>query len=153
VSRTKSISTKKKGKKMLSKLGTLATETQAIKKQIRETAQSKLKPALKGSITDLIAIVPTLTAIRWHQYTPYFNDGDACTFSVNSPEFQFGEGESFVDSYSLDDEDLNKTQVEAIEEFETELGDCEELLEEAFGDHVEVTVTTTGIETESYEHD
>jgi hypothetical protein len=25
---------------------------------------------------------PSIVAIRWTQYTPYFNDGDACVFSV-----------------------------------------------------------------------
>lgn len=28
-------------------------------------------------------------AIRWYQYTPYFNDGDPCVFSTGEPKFRF----------------------------------------------------------------
>jgi hypothetical protein len=28
-------------------------------------------------------------AVRWEQYTPYFNDGDVCEFGVNEPEVGF----------------------------------------------------------------
>jgi hypothetical protein len=28
-----------------------------------------------------------LEAIRWRQYTPYFNDGDSCEFGIREPEF------------------------------------------------------------------
>ena len=31
--------------------------------------------------------MPALKAIRWNQYTPYFNDGDPCTFSVGEVMF------------------------------------------------------------------
>jgi hypothetical protein len=30
---------------------------------------------------------PSITAIVWEQYTPYFNDGEPCEFRVNSPAF------------------------------------------------------------------
>jgi hypothetical protein len=30
---------------------------------------------------------PVITAFGWVQYTPYFNDGDPCTFSIGSPWF------------------------------------------------------------------
>lgn len=33
----------------------------------------------------LAAELPEGFAIQWEQFTPYFNDGDACEFSVNSP--------------------------------------------------------------------
>jgi hypothetical protein len=31
------------------------------------------------------SILPEGFAVQWSQYTPYFNDGDACTFSVCEP--------------------------------------------------------------------
>ena len=30
-----------------------------------------------------LAAAPEIAALRWRQYTPYFNDGEPCTFSVN----------------------------------------------------------------------
>lgn len=32
---------------------------------------------------------PNVEAVRWEQYTPYFNDGDVCEFSVGEPEYKF----------------------------------------------------------------
>lgn len=136
---------------MFKELGTLAKESQEIQEKLRKAAQNTVKPALKSAITELIGIVPSLTAVRWDQYTPYFNDGDTCEFSVHSPEYQLDE--DFVDTYSLDDQDLNKTQLEAIEKFEDNLGEIHDLLEEAFGDHTTVTVTSKGIETDECSHD
>jgi hypothetical protein len=31
---------------------------------------------------------PRVEAIRWEQYTPYFNDGDICEFGVRAPEIK-----------------------------------------------------------------
>jgi hypothetical protein len=140
---------------MFKELETLAKDSEEIRKQLRETAKSKVKPALKSAITDLISAVPTLTAVKWSQCTPYFNDGDTCEFRVNSPEFQFGEGEDFLGEYSADalPASVGPAQEKILRTFETELHKISELLEEAFGDHTEVTVTTTGIETEEYSHD
>jgi hypothetical protein len=42
----------------------------------------ELEPLIRAVLDD-----PTMKAFGWQQYTPYFNDGDPCTFSVNSPWF------------------------------------------------------------------
>jgi len=34
--------------------------------------------------TELFNENPTLMGFGWTQYTPYFNDGDVCTFRCNS---------------------------------------------------------------------
>lgn len=34
---------------------------------------------------------PTLQAISWCQYAPYFNDGEPCEFSVHDPEFAWAD--------------------------------------------------------------
>lgn len=35
------------------------------------------------ALLDAVLALPNVKAMRWEQYTPYFNDGDACEFSVN----------------------------------------------------------------------
>ena len=30
-----------------------------------------------------------ITGVQWRQYTPYFNDGETCVFSVHEPEIIF----------------------------------------------------------------
>ena len=147
---------------MLTSLGKLSTESQAIQEQIHKLAESKLMPALKEAWTDLKKAVPTLEAVRWEQYTPYFNDGETCTFSLHGVHFKLNsvkEGakadydDDFFDSYSIKNVGLTESQVEVLQSFEEELGHLEELLEEAIGDHMQVTLNAEGIETEEYSHD
>jgi hypothetical protein len=35
---------------------------------------------------DSLLELEEVAKVRWNQYTPYFNDGDACVFNVHSPE-------------------------------------------------------------------
>lgn len=52
--------------------------------------------------------IPRLTAIMWMQYTPYFNDGEPCTFTVHDPTFFFNVDPSNLDSdscYSFNSDD------------------------------------------------
>ncbi|WP_074344742.1 hypothetical protein [Mycobacteroides abscessus] len=40
-------------------------------------------PAELVAALDALFAFPEVVSVRWTQYTPYFNDGDACTFSVH----------------------------------------------------------------------
>ena len=46
------------------------------------TFQEKAKAALKETFTKFFADFPEVAHLQWTQYTPYFNDGDACVFGV-----------------------------------------------------------------------
>lgn len=100
-------------------------------------------------------------AVRWTQYTPYFNDGDTCTFNVYDACFKFKEGDEeagedgdgFVDAYGDDFEKLAKGVKTVINELQAFLGENEDLLEAAFGDHALITATKDGIENDEYDHD
>src|SRR5688572_30748584 len=54
----------------------------AYETALREKGQEIIKVAFR----DMFEKHPDLISLRWTQYTPYFNDGDACTFSVHDPE-------------------------------------------------------------------
>lgn len=41
---------------------------------------------------------PGVKVIVWTQYAPYYNDGDPCTFSVNSPTFSNATEEDDIDN-------------------------------------------------------
>jgi hypothetical protein len=64
---------------MASKLSTLIEETKTLKAKM----QADGKAALQEAFTEFFAAHPEAKAIVWTQYTPYFNDGEACTFSVH----------------------------------------------------------------------
>jgi hypothetical protein len=129
--------------------------------------------ALKEAFTELFTKNPELESITWAQYTPYFNDGDACTFSVhgfdielseNAPDewhealgeydgggYHYGETLSdYGDKIKKKAPKLSELQ-DAVSELAGELPD--DLLQYIFGDHCQVTVTREGMETSEYEHD
>jgi len=51
----------------------------ALAESIKKQGQALLKDAFR----EFLAEHPEILALRWDQYTPHFNDGDACVFSVN----------------------------------------------------------------------
>lgn len=115
-----------------------------------------------GPILQKALETPGLSAIRWRQYTPYFNDGDPCEFRTgdvtlrfeDSPEVAGDYEDGFEDSWSLRyNEDPRYT--DTLNELARAVGGREfyDVLIDAFGDHAEVTVTKDKIDVEYYEHD
>ena len=117
---------------------------------------------------------PNLVSFSWTQYTPYFNDGDTCYFSVNcdaeyiTTEFIEDNGESILgyDRESLtiwkNGEYVTNPNVPELDKTAHEVSEIvSNLLSEIsndvflilFGDHVEVIVTKNGIEKEDHDHD
>lgn len=117
----------------------------AKRKQLVEELQKEF-PMLLKPLFDKYS--PDIQSIGWSQYTPYFNDGDECVFSVQNDDLNMN-GE-----YAYDLE-LTKEQSAALEEFSQILQSVpEDFYKDLFGDHVQVTVHADGkIDVEEYEHD
>lgn len=120
---------------------------------------------------------PKVKSFGWNQYTPYFNDGETCTFSANvdyiyingicvddsdwisektitnygtwNRETKKYEGRTEVSNLNYDSE-LVKANDE-IREFLYNFD--EDFFMAQFGDHAEVTVTEEGVSVDEYEHD
>jgi hypothetical protein len=83
------------------------------------------KKAQKGIAEHLLGLIPPGYALKWTQYTPYFNDGEACTFSVKEPYLvrlkdEDGEGMSLdeaIDRYGQED----KEESYETDDYENEL--------------------------------
>lgn len=72
----------------------------STKNQVEPRPISELVAAL-----DALLAYPEVEAVRWEQYTPYFNDGDVCEFGVREPRIKFvGEdaGGDYDDGFSED---------------------------------------------------
>lgn len=177
---------------MADTLKSTLTDVKGAVKELKkaENEFKKQGKELVSKLKDLIRLSPHIEAIRWSQYTPYFQDGDPCEFGVNELEFKFSEElsgagdraanktrlENYDDSdfygfgeYS--DNDLTKflnertdilnfkdiklveDVVNAITEIHETLSEMDDILKSVLGDHVQVTVTREGIETEEYEHE
>ena len=130
----------------------IRTMKEALEKKIKDEGQT----ALKESFSAFFAANPKIEAIRWRQFTPHFNDGEPCTFSVHGFYYK-------VDGANADDGDyedgFNDTygnalhgHKPAIKAFEKEV-QADDVYEAVFGDGVCVTATREGFEVEEYEHD
>jgi len=88
-----------------------------------------------------------VTAIRWRQYTPSFNDGDPCEFTVGclyaavEPLRELQEigdyDDGFLDSYELRENEKLREDMNCIESF---MRNAEVFLENQFGNCVCVTI-------------
>jgi hypothetical protein len=131
------------------------------KKELEEIITSFGKGTLKEEFKFWFEEFPELKGFGWTQYTPYFNDGEPCEFSVYEGGFFFSEedlnkvldGEEHLydfDPYSLSLDDVMKNKCSEITQKLSSMGD---ILESVFGDGVQVIVTPTKIEVTEYDHD
>jgi hypothetical protein len=114
---------------------------------------------------------PELVDVSWKQYTPSFNDGDACEFTFAGAYFALdfskidpsievdeeggdnGDGRFSSWGLSYNHKHLDGTPIhKLLEEIEAILEYSEEALEATFGDGAEVTVTRDGINVEEYQN-
>ncbi len=119
-----------------------------------------------GEFAKLFEAHPILLGVKWRAYTPYFNDGDACTFSVHEPSYSIEglvskypeedeeeNGAGYIDSYSINEKALTKEQKAAMKAVKELFKNDDDLFLAAFGDHVRCTATRTGIDVEECDHD
>jgi hypothetical protein len=118
----------------------------------RKELTSELQKKFPELFKDFFAKHDWVEKFQWHQYTPYFNDGNECTFSVYQDSDSITINE--IDTY-----DKSVYQIKEKEAVYEELAEIlqsvpEEFYKDLFGDHVEVTVNRDGsIEKEEYSHD
>lgn len=142
----------------------------------------KAKKALKDEFKSFFNDYPEIGSILWVQYTPYFNDGDECLFSVKEIEFHnFNEDGSIYTTYECGENCLhhsllatklgewdrqsgsfkNPVQLEPhLEEFVQRMsnltGLChglKDMMKDIFGDHCKVVATRDGFQVEEFNHD
>lgn len=121
-----------------------------------------------------------VVGIHWTQYTPHFNDGDPCEFSVYDPCFLVTESRPWMCYQELsapDDEGIDieeaglRKEDGAVYVYDSYWADREkpefapfaavldsfkgsdDVMEAVFGDHVEVFITRSGVTTVDYSHD
>jgi hypothetical protein len=99
-------------KKLLNKLkkehSTLQEQINALNKQMQETSKELMKEAFRDFFEKYQTIVEN---VYWTQYTPHFNDGEACEFGVNDVFILLKDDEESCDyegSSVSDKEDIAK---------------------------------------------
>jgi hypothetical protein len=160
------------------KFDTLIENQIELKKKFQAEAQSLFKDITK----EFFDKNPGINAVRWTQYTPYFNDGDTCEFNVNEPVFTNaseeelenvsawgeyeGEDETVwaLESYVLTGtskwheesrEKVSNVDIDSCHMFAKMINsnEMEDVMLAMFGDHVVVTATRDGFDVTDYDHD
>lgn len=131
---------------LIDKIKSLGEELQAKRAAMIKEAKETLEPAFK----EVLEQNPEVLAIGWHQYTPYFNDGDTCEFNVHDLHYCTESG-SLEDSlyewpYASDGPDAVKALVSVV-------NGNEEIMQAVFGDHAEIRITRDGISVDEYDHE
>jgi hypothetical protein len=129
----------------------LYKQREALNKKIIAQAHSVFLESSKK----LFEIFPKLKAFRWHQYTPYFNDGEPCYFGVyyDYPEIKWDTCLDFKSDWEISDDSYSEVSevFDSITNFLMLFH--EEDLEQMFGDHAEITVTPVGSNVTTMQHD
>lgn len=82
-------------------------EQNAKLEEMRKSHMAALQKDFNEIIKLFFDECPKVQAVVWSQYTPYFNDGDECVFSVNEPCFvtkNFNR-EDLLNPYEYEDSD------------------------------------------------
>ena len=120
---------------------------------LKESMSLRFQDSLKGVFKEVFERHPNITKLTWTQYTPYFNDGEPCVFSVNDMTV-------FDDTVDEDDDEglylgwgEGQKRYPDLLAISRSLEAADDLLLEMFGDHCRVTITPKGIDVEEYEHE
>lgn len=130
-------------------------ELKSVLDETKKKMAECFKDYLKEGFGAIFEKYPKLKSLRWEQYAPYFNDGDACIFHVwhyfedDDILFEDGFEDTNGDDYGYGDayKDVADMASDIIG------GADEDDFEQLFGDGVRVTVTRDGFEVENYDHD
>jgi hypothetical protein len=148
-------------------------EIQKLKKEMLEASNKIFTDCTKTIFEDH----PKVKSFSWTQYTPYFNDGDTCTFSADtnyitvndervdeadwmSPTIitKYGTWNREKRVYEDREEELNPKydpeMVKAVDEIRDFLSHFDDdFFLSQFGDHAEITITSEGVSIDEYEHE
>lgn len=144
-------------------------EMSELRANYRKRGQEIFKLAFK----EFFDANPEVNVVGWRQYTPYFNDGDACEFRCyaeyafvsNTKDYhniQWGEYNGDEEGVWISDPDYGDTDPDMIPESVIKNSDAlrnllakidEDVFLDMFGDHVQVFATREGFEVVEYEHD
>jgi hypothetical protein len=110
-----------------------------------ETTDASIGAELKVALIALLKEDKEITAVRWYQYTPYFNDGEPCEFGLARLEVSFDDGE-------FTDEGATAAQKKSFKKLDALVSSVpDSALLKTFGDHQIVTLQKGKFTKKSYD--
>lgn len=133
----------------------------------------ELRKEFPALFAELFAQSKRIDSITWRQYTPYFNDGDECTFSVcaDDPEVNetnlyntdwydwrhryYTKGDPQYANLLTDKPTIDIAECQLVDAFTDVIESIpEDFMKDLFGDHCQVTIRRDGtIDVNDYDHD
>ncbi len=149
------------------------------KRELEQMMAAEGQNIVHELLDEFVKSTKGVESVRWKQYTPFFDDGNPCTFSIHEVSVKLTEDYYFdvtgrsMDKAEEDDVFLNswnvsrydsftgslvsnnngKALIFALKNLEKKLNDEEMLLEKTFGDHASVTYYRGDFFLEDCNHD
>ena len=118
-----------------------ASELRKFRDDYTNLVKSKFNSVVGTLIKEFLEKHEDVKAVSWAQYTPYFNDGDSCTFNNSEPELLYLDEEDYYDSYCLGEKVELKHLRDDFKELCSLLRRVDrDAYETAFGDHCRVSM-------------
>ncbi len=147
----------------------MTSEFETMRKSYQDKMQTKMKEVFKAFFEQNSEVA----GIVWTQYTPYFADGDECTFDRHDFFFTTDASklEDIESAYDLEDDSDDtcgelagrdaftwsggsRPAKKGYPEFNKLLESIpQEIYKETFGDHAFIVATAKGFDVREYEHD
>ena len=145
--------------------------------KLKAEAQQMASDAFDNFCKEIFEKHPKIESFGWSQYTPYFNDGDTCTFSANTDYIsingEYVDDSKWVNETTVVDWGTWNRELRIYEgrvevpnlDYDAELAKGSDEVTEflrnfdndfyitRFGDHAEITVSKDGVDVDEYEHD
>ena len=146
----------------MTKLADLKAKIAKLNAEVKEASVN----ALNEGFEDIFNAFPTLTSFSWNQYTPYWNDGDECTFRVNEysvfPRFTDEPADSeedYQDAGEFNEDGASPEHNKAFKQIRELIGAIDEdTMKSVYDNHVTVVISKNEdgkivSSTEEFEHD
>jgi hypothetical protein len=127
------------------KLKLLVEEIHKLKQELTQKARDGLMQCLK----ELFEMHPEVKKLQFTAYTPYWNDGEECTYWCNAscPDINVSDDED-------EDEEYPKVSRKVADVFSKALSTIDDdTWYDIVGDHALVIITPQGIDVQEYEHE
>jgi hypothetical protein len=157
---------------------TTLQEIAAKIKDLQETFRTEGKSALHAAFKTFFTENPIVKKVIWVQYTPYFDDGNPCTFMVDDMVCKLNANADDDDHHQCDVIEIKRTEdnehnraclwrdnplrtlsdeeKKVITDFDELRKGCiglDDMLETVFGDHVKIVATAEGFQVDEYDHE
>ena len=128
----------------------LVDEINKLKEELTQKAQDGLMECLE----ELFKQHPEVKKIQFTAYTPYWNDGEECTYWCNASSASINDSEDDWDGEDEDEDEYPEVSQEVIDIFQEALGQLDDdTWKDIVGDHALVTITPEGIDVQECDHE